>query len=66
MTTDGGPALRCACQSVDEYRCWEMRYGPRDWDVGEVEMDGGPCECPCHDEEDDDICDFASRGGSNG
>ena len=41
---------KCACRSEDAYRCWEERYGPRDWDVGEVDMDGGPCECPCHDE----------------
>ena len=58
---------KCACPSINAYRCWQTRYGPqRDWDVGEVEMDGGPCECECHDEDEDDCSWFAlSEGGGN-
>ncbi|MFC6790635.1 hypothetical protein ACFQE0_14060 [Methylobacterium komagatae] len=43
---------RCACQRRDPYDCWRLRY-PRpaeDEDHTSVRMEGGPCECPCHDE----------------
>lgn len=57
--------MRCACPSEDAYRCWATRYGPRDWDIGEIEMDGGPCECPCHDDEDEDTDPwFVPRGAA--
>ena len=44
-------AKQCACPVDDRYWCWAHRYGVQ---VHEVEEDGGPCECPCHEEEDDE------------
>lgn len=47
------PGARCACTCRDAYDCWVRRY-PRDVDDdGEgrsVRDQGGPCDCPCHDE----------------
>jgi hypothetical protein len=37
---------KCACWNQDCYDCWRARYGK----VGDVDIDGGPCECACHDE----------------
>jgi len=43
----------CACKRNDPYDCWRLRYPRRSEDDDEhtsVRMEGGPCECPCHDE----------------
>lgn len=49
--------MNCACQSDDPYRCFAVRYEiTRDahHTLGfAVEMDGGPCSCPCHDVRDE-------------
>lgn len=56
----------CACKAVDAYDCWAVRYGIRSPEFDDdlsgtelttreiVEMDGGPCECSCHYENEDD------------
>lgn len=44
-------STECACVAIDTYDCWARRYGlPRD-DAAEIEDDGGPCDCPCHDDD---------------
>lgn len=43
--------ILCACKSHDEWLCWSIRYGI---ELSEVEQDGGPCECVCHEEEHED------------
>lgn len=45
----------CACHSTDAYDCWSSRY-PSDevQSAQEIENDGGPCQCSCHDERDED------------
>jgi hypothetical protein len=52
MTTD----QRCACRYRDAYDCWSSRY-PRIevWSAQEIEADGGPCSCPCHDEHEENV-----------
>lgn len=42
---------RCACVAFDAFTCWASRYGIQ---PSEVAMDGGPCECSCHDTSDTD------------
>ena len=46
---------RCACRFTDAYDCWTSRY-PSDPDTTtqDIETDGGPCHCCCHDERDED------------
>jgi hypothetical protein len=44
----------CACVSPDKWECWALRYGIDEQDRGAIEMDGGPCDCPCHDQEDEE------------
>ena len=41
----------CACPSRDASTCWEIRYGVL---PHEVEADGGPCQCLCHEWEIDE------------
>ena len=45
----------CACHNHDAYDCWRSRH--QDWDASreEIERDGGPCECACHDLDPDDL-----------
>lgn len=46
---------RCACPRGSAYECWAARYDLRRWDGSfvrsrrEIEADGGPCECFCHE-----------------
>ena len=42
--------IKCACHASDPYECWGMRYEIRSHRKFEIEEDGGPCQCPCHDE----------------
>lgn len=43
---------RCACIAFDRHDCWRLRYNlPHS---KSVEDDGGPCECACHDDADDE------------
>ena len=42
--------LGCACKGLDAWQCWAARYGIP---LSEVRDDGGPCECQCHDQEDE-------------
>lgn len=48
-------AQGCACRRRDAYECWAARYpqasstdDPLD-EFEEIEAQGGPCDCPCHD-----------------
>jgi hypothetical protein len=44
---------KCCCPVHDAYACWTARYQTSD-----VDEDGGPCDCGCHyDDEDDDVSD---------
>ena len=43
--------IKCACFARDAYECWAHRYGFAEYDHDEIEHDGGPCECACHDED---------------
>ena len=50
---------QCACMSDDRYDCWALRYfGYAIGDTQRVEDDGGPCECSCHDDYDEDGGDW--------
>ncbi len=43
----------CACKGQDRWDCWAVRYGLARHISDfrhEVELDGGPCECSCHDD----------------
>ena len=42
----------CACIRDDRHDCWRARYSMSMCES--VEADGGPCECSCHDEHDDE------------
>jgi len=45
----------CACHSTDAYDCWQSRYPSNErQSAQEIEMDGGPCQCSCHDEQEED------------
>ncbi len=55
----------CACVAVNAYDCWDRRYhlyrrvddtfDPNELSQRErVDADGGPCECGCHYEDEDD------------
>jgi hypothetical protein len=53
----------CACQSEDAHRCWSLRYhGHTGVSELTVNREGGPCECSCHEDQDetdfyaDDLC----------
>jgi hypothetical protein len=42
------------CKSPDAYDCWSIRYnGHICFSSHEVEKDGGPCECTCHQRSDE-------------
>ncbi len=51
--------MRCACPTIDRYDCIRRRYPAAlicD-DAGDAfgyDPDPEPCECPCHDEWDND------------
>lgn len=47
----------CACEDDDAYCCWASRYNLGMPTIQEVRDDGGPCECSCHNEYDDDADD---------
>lgn len=57
-------SANCACKSSDAWECWARRYRHDDPITGDfvmsydrVEDEGGPCECYCHyDEDEDDPC----------
>ena len=51
-TLDATSVRRCSCHALDAYDCWTSRYGVRG--RINIEMDGGPCQCVCHDEVEDD------------
>jgi hypothetical protein len=43
----------CACKSDDRYDCWALRYHGHTGVSGMmVDLDGGPCECSCHEASD--------------
>lgn len=42
-------AIECACVDSDAYECWRRRYHL--FSHEDVEDDGGPCACVCHDVE---------------
>ena len=45
--------MSCACKSDDRYECWSVRYGTgMRFTCEQIDLDGGPCECSCHDEYD--------------
>lgn len=44
----------CACVSPDAHECWALRSGINELDYEAVLMDGRPCDCPCHDRQEDD------------
>jgi len=46
------PRETCACVSTDPYECWRARFGLHIFydRIKEIEKDGGPCGCMCHDE----------------
>lgn len=43
--------VQCACPSSASYECWSIRY---DIDLGNVAADGGPCQCACHDKQEEE------------
>ena len=43
------PEPRCACHAASDYDCWRSRYNMHSASRSEVEFDGGPCQCSCHD-----------------
>ena len=45
---------KCACVAGDKWECWGFRYGIDPNDKSAIELDGGPCECKCHEEEGED------------
>jgi hypothetical protein len=55
--------LDCACKAEDRYDCWAVRYDmPRAFYCQiDIDADGGPCECMCHDEEDDGVLGAVSE-----
>jgi len=48
--------MGCACRADDRYECWAIRHGMTQANYCQIDVDtdGGPCECPCHDEHLDD------------
>lgn len=57
MCREGGEVSdkpKCACVSDDAHDCWAIRYGMRPMaSFRDVERDGGPCQCGCHEPDDD-------------
>ena len=56
---------KCCCVHPDAYDCFALRYDMSfDATHQEVERDGGPCECMCHDDDDfDDEDDWTYEDG---
>lgn len=55
MTDKTADERRCACHSDDAYDCWSSRYRTDEpQSAQEIEQDGGPCQCSCHDKRDED------------
>lgn len=54
MTDPRSSEQSCACRYTDAYDCWSSRY-PSDEvrSAQEIEADGGPCHCVCHDQHED-------------
>ena len=47
--------MKCACHSSDAHNCWALRYhGHTGVSELTVANEGGPCECACHEEAEDD------------
>jgi hypothetical protein len=42
--------INCACLAQDRFECVAIRYRIPEADADDIE----PCECACHDEDDDD------------
>lgn len=43
--------MSCSCGTRDPYYCSRLRLRmPRASDAEIDEISGGPCDCPCHDE----------------
>jgi hypothetical protein len=46
---------KCACKSGDAHNCWALRYhGHTGVSELTINDEGGPCECVCHEVEQDD------------
>lgn len=54
--------IKCACPVTDKFQCIEIRYGRShmpDIESGEIELsDNEPCECPCHDDYENETDDY--------
>lgn len=50
--------IRCACRRTDAYDCMAARYPSpvvfAGWDEDELDEEREPCECVCHDADEDD------------
>ena len=47
--------ISCCCKQSNAYDCWRERYRELYWrDAQEIENEGGPCECLCHDRPDEE------------
>ncbi len=47
---------KCACVDTDARRCLEKRYRGTTPENEEA-MRSAVCECPCHEDDEDDECD---------
>lgn len=47
-------ARTCACVEDDAYDCWAQRYLRYGRSPSDVIADGGPCDCSCHQGNEDD------------
>jgi hypothetical protein len=57
--------IRCACRSIYAHDCWALRHhGHTGVSELTVTHEGGPCECSCHDDEQDDDDYFCPAVGS--
>lgn len=49
--------MKCGCWSKDAHNCWARRYhGHTGVSELTVHNEGGPCECACHEIEEDEGC----------
>jgi hypothetical protein len=49
-------AIECGRLSHDAHNCWALRYhGHAGVSELTVNREGGPCECECHEVEEDDV-----------
>ena len=51
----------CDCQDEDPWECWAIRNGIDPNDESAVELDGGPCNCPCHGKQQGRSADLQIR-----